>query len=233
MGGSKVMNLTQTISNVMKTTNQHEQRIRRHMTSREEAVNRCLNSLIHTLHCREGASCRAHGCQKMKRVVEHTKTCPRRTVNYRGCAICTQLLNLCFYHSKMCRANVCPVPFCRIMKKKMQALNEHYAQKQSLQAMKPVLQFPIPPLHPPSLSSSTSSSSSSASSAIVEGGRKRSVDANESSPKRIRLDENVDSTIANNNEAQNSNVINSVLNRLNIFDQMNAQLPQTVELEVV
>jgi hypothetical protein len=67
----------------------------------------------------------------------------------------------------------------------------------------------------------------------VEAGRKRSVDASESSPKRIRLDENVDSTIANNNEAQNSNVINSVLNRLNIFDQMNAQLPQPVELEVV
>lgn len=103
------------------------------MTSREEAVNRCLNSLIHTLSCREGITCKAHGCLKMKRVVEHTKTCPKKTSNFRGCKICTQLMNLCFYHSKVCRANVCHVPFCRIMKRKLQALNEFYAQKQSIQ----------------------------------------------------------------------------------------------------
>ena len=133
-GGSKMLNLDSVISNMIKTSSNHEQRVRRFMTSREEAVNRCLNSLIHTLSCKDGDSCRAHGCLKMKRVVEHTKTCPRKNNNFRGCSICTQLMNLCFYHSKICRAHVCHVPFCRIMKKKLQALNELYAQKQSIQS---------------------------------------------------------------------------------------------------
>lgn len=126
-------NLQQTVSTLMKTTNQHEQRVR-WMSSREEAINRCLSSLIHTLSCREGASCRAHGCRKMKIVVEHTKTCPRKTSSFRGCVICTQLMNLCFYHSRQCRQSVCHVPFCRIMKKKLQAMNEHHALKQSIQS---------------------------------------------------------------------------------------------------
>lgn len=128
-----MLNLNQMISNIMKTSNNQEQRVRRFMTAREEAINRCLNSLIHTLNCKEGETCRAHGCSKMKKVVEHTKICPKKN-NSPRCSICTQLMSLCFYHSKICRANVCHVPFCRIMKRKLQSLNEHYAQKQSIQS---------------------------------------------------------------------------------------------------
>ena len=118
------------VSNMMKSANQQEQRVR-YMSSREEAINRCLSSLIHALSCREGASCTAAGCLKMKKVVEHTKHCQRK--NIRGCPICTQLLSLCFYHSKLCRQTVCHVPFCRIMKRKLQAVNESQAQQQSNQ----------------------------------------------------------------------------------------------------
>ena len=120
------------ISKMMKTTNQHEQRIR-YISSREEAINRCLISLIHALNCREGALCTAAGCQKMKRVVEHTRTCQKKTSNTRGCQICTQLMSLCFYHSKLCRQSVCQVPFCRIMKRKLQTVNEHQAHQENIQ----------------------------------------------------------------------------------------------------
>lgn len=128
-----MQNLKESINNIMKCSNQHEQRVR-WRSQKEEAIQRCLNSLIHTLTCREGITCRAHGCRKMKIVVEHTKTCPRKTSNFRGCVICTQLMNLCFYHSRQCRKSVCNVPFCRIMKKKLQAMNEQHAQKQSVQS---------------------------------------------------------------------------------------------------
>lgn len=117
---------------MMKTANQQEQRVR-YVSSREEAINRCLTSLIHALNCREGATCTAAGCQKMKRVVEHTRTCQRKTANIRGCPICSQLMSLCFYHSKLCRQTVCHVPFCRIMKRKLQAVNEQQAQQESVQ----------------------------------------------------------------------------------------------------
>lgn len=131
-GGSKTVDLQMMISNMMKNANQQEQRVR-YMSSREEAINRCLTSLIHALNCREGSSCTAAGCQKMKRVVEHTRTCQRKTSNIRGCPICTQLMSLCFYHSKLCRQSICHVPFCRIMKRKLQAVNESQAQQQSIQ----------------------------------------------------------------------------------------------------
>lgn len=128
-GGSKTVDLQMMISTMMKSANQQEQRVR-YMSSREEAINRCLTSLIHALNCREGTSCTFAGCQKMKRVVEHTKTCSRKTSNIRGCPICTQLMSLCFYHSKLCRQSICHVPFCRIMKRKLQAVNEQQAQAQ-------------------------------------------------------------------------------------------------------
>lgn len=131
-GGSKPGDLQTMISKMMKTANQHEQRVR-YISSREEGIARCLSSLIHALNCREGATCTAAGCLKMKRVVEHTRTCQRKTSNIRGCSICTQLMSLCFYHSKLCRQSVCHVPFCRIMKRKLQVVLEHQAQQQSIQ----------------------------------------------------------------------------------------------------
>jgi hypothetical protein len=108
---------------------QHEQQQRvRNVTSREDAINRCLNFLIHALKCREGPNCPAAGCQKMKRVVEHTKRCNHsQSQSHIRCAICAQLIQLCVHHTKTCRHNVCDIPFCRIIKRKLQ---EHVDNQQ-------------------------------------------------------------------------------------------------------
>lgn len=212
MGGSKIGDLQTMISKMMKTTNQHEQRVR-YISSREEAINRCLTSLIHALNCREGAICTDAGCQKMKRVVEHTRTCQRKTSNIRGCPICTQLMSLCFYHSKLCRQSVCHVPFCRIMKRKLQSLNEHQAQQQNMQSLKPVPQFVIPPINGPPMSSPSSNTRSGAS-------------PSEPPPKRLRLDESE----SPNHEAQHSTVINNVINALVTEQLENAQPSREIEV---
>jgi len=214
MGGSKPGDLQTTISKMMKTANQHEQRVR-YISSREEGIARCLSSLIHALNCREGATCTAAGCLKMKRVVEHTRTCQRKTSNIRGCSICTQLMSLCFYHSKLCRQSVCHVPFCRIMKRKLQVVLEHQAQQQSIQSLKPVPQFVIPPItNTPTPSSITRSESSSSSL--------------EPAPKRLRLS---DESSSSDHEAQQHSIkINNVINAL-VDDQLrNAQPPRTTEV---
>jgi len=220
MGGSKTSpgDLQNMISKMMKNANQHEQRVR-YISSREEAINRCLTSLIHALNCREGATCAAAGCQKMKRVVEHTRTCQRKTShlasnNFRGCPICTQLMSLCFYHSKLCRQSVCHVPFCRIMKRKLQAVNEHHAQQQSIQSLKPVPQFVIPPINAAPPTSSPSSN------------KRRESSSEPSEPKRLRLDD--DSSV--NHEAQHSVMINNVIHAL-VNDQLeSAQQPRPTEV---
>lgn len=76
-------------------------------------------------------------------------------------------------------------------------------------SMKPVFQFPIPPLHPPVLKQS-----SSPSLPISDG-----PDMIEPQPKRMRLDDSESSSSSfsdhSNNEAQNSNFnFNNVCNLL-------------------
>lgn len=90
--------------------------------------------------------------------------------------------------------------------------------------MKPVLQFPIPPLH--LLTSIQQSSTSSSPTAIANDRRER--DIIEPIPKRIRLNEHEHDSEINdhNNEAQN--VINNVFVTLN--GQFAQEEPQTVEV---
>ncbi|XP_016402833.1 histone acetyltransferase p300-like, partial [Sinocyclocheilus rhinocerous] len=77
--------------------------------SRRLSIQRCIQSLVHACQCRN-ANCSLPSCQKMKRVVQHTKGCKRKTNG--GCPICKQLIALCCYHAKHCQENKCPVPFC-------------------------------------------------------------------------------------------------------------------------
>jgi hypothetical protein len=95
------------------------------------------------------------------------------------------------------------------MKKKLQSLNDDYAQKQSIQTMKPVFQFPIPPLNLPTVYQSSASSSPS-----LNGHDRRDRDNSEPIPKRIRLDESESEDHHHNSEAQNSDVID---NNNNVF----------------
>uniref|UniRef100_G1NHW7 histone acetyltransferase n=1 Tax=Meleagris gallopavo TaxID=9103 RepID=G1NHW7_MELGA len=94
-------------------------------------IQRCIQSLVHACQCRN-ANCSLPSCQKMKRVVQHTKGCKRKTNG--GCPICKQLIALCCYHAKHCQENKCPVPFCLNIKHKLrqQQLQHRLQQAQML-----------------------------------------------------------------------------------------------------
>ncbi|CAO2601544.1 Histone acetyltransferase p300 [Lemmus lemmus] len=85
--------------------------------SRRLSIQRCIQSLVHACQCRN-ANCSLPSCQKMKRVVQHTKGCKLKTNG--GCPICKQLIALCCYHAKHCQENNCPVPFCFNIKQKLE-----------------------------------------------------------------------------------------------------------------
>lgn len=84
--------------------------------ARKQSIQRCIQSLVHACQCRD-ANCRLPSCQKMKRVVQHTKNCKRKTNG--GCPICKQLIALCCYHAKHCQEIKCLVPFCPNIKHKL------------------------------------------------------------------------------------------------------------------
>ncbi|XP_072527253.1 histone lysine acetyltransferase CREBBP-like [Salminus brasiliensis] len=84
--------------------------------SRRLSIQRCIQSLVHACQCRN-ANCSLPSCQKMKRVMQHTKGCERKTNG--GCPVCKQLIALCCYHAKHCQENKCPVPFCLNIKHKL------------------------------------------------------------------------------------------------------------------
>ena len=84
--------------------------------ARKMSIQRCIHSLVHACQCRD-ANCRLTSCQKMKRVVTHTKGCKRKTNG--GCPICKQLIALCCCHAKNCPDPKCPVPFCCNIKQKL------------------------------------------------------------------------------------------------------------------
>ena len=67
--------------------------------ARRQSIQRCIQSLVHACQCRD-ANCRLPSCQKMKRVVAHTRTCKRKKSS--GCPVCKQLIALCCYHAKHC-----------------------------------------------------------------------------------------------------------------------------------
>ncbi|XP_037113002.1 CREB binding protein b isoform X1 [Syngnathus acus] len=98
--------------------------------SRRLSIQRCIQSLVHACQCRN-ANCSLPSCQKMKRVVQHTKGCKRKTNG--GCPVCKQLIALCCYHAKHCQENKCPVPFCLNIKHKLrQQQIQHRLQQAQL-----------------------------------------------------------------------------------------------------
>uniref|UniRef100_A0A914I5F8 histone acetyltransferase n=1 Tax=Globodera rostochiensis TaxID=31243 RepID=A0A914I5F8_GLORO len=87
--------------------------------SRNDSVKKCISSLVHACTCRD-ANCRRGTCHKMKRVIQHTKTCKRRQSIGSNCAVCKQLIALCCYHAKHCTQTKCQVPFCLQIRAKLQ-----------------------------------------------------------------------------------------------------------------
>ncbi|CAL8355881.1 unnamed protein product [Boreogadus saida] len=70
--------------------------------------------------------------KRVKRVVQHTKSCKRKTNS--GCPVCKQLIALCCYHAKHCQENKCPVPYCLNIKHKLrqQQLQHRLQQAQMM-----------------------------------------------------------------------------------------------------
>ncbi|KAK7096701.1 hypothetical protein V1264_003775 [Littorina saxatilis] len=84
---------------------------------RRQSIQRCIQSLVHACQCKD-PDCHLHPCQKMKKVVRHTRGCRRKTNG--GCPVCKNLIALCCYHAKRCNENGCGVPFCRQLKVKLE-----------------------------------------------------------------------------------------------------------------
>ncbi|XP_013791744.2 CREB-binding protein-like [Limulus polyphemus] len=98
--------------------------------SRWQSIQRCIQSLLHACQCRD-ANCRLPSCQKMKRIVQHSKICKRKNG---GCPVCKQLITLCYYHARHCQEAKCLVPFCLNIKHKLrqQQLQQRVQQAQIL-----------------------------------------------------------------------------------------------------
>ncbi|TRY97269.1 hypothetical protein DNTS_020570 [Danionella cerebrum] len=107
--------------------------------SRRLSIQRCIQSLVHACQCRN-ANCSLPSCQKMKRVVQHTKSCKRKTNG--GCPVCKQLIALCCYHAKHCQENKCPVPFCLNIKHKLrqQQIQQRLQQAQMMRRRMALMQ---------------------------------------------------------------------------------------------
>lgn len=93
--------------------------------ARKQSILRYTQSLVHAGECFD-PNCLFPSCQKLKRVVQHTKNCKRGNV---GCSICKQIIALCCYHAKHCPDSQenCLVPFCPKIKdiSKQQQLQQH------------------------------------------------------------------------------------------------------------
>ncbi|XP_067353867.1 CREB-binding protein isoform X2 [Channa argus] len=127
--------------------------------SRRLSIQRCIQSLVHACQCRN-ANCSLPSCQKMKRVVQHTKGCKRKTNG--GCPVCKQLIALCCYHAKHCQENKCPVPFCLNIKHKLrqQQLQHRLQQAQLMRRRMASMQGRAMPLPSPPASAAPSTPTS-------------------------------------------------------------------------
>ena len=113
-----------------------------------QEIQRFITSLEHATHCRE-PKCQFASCAKMKRVVEHTKTCRRKTGG--GCRICQELIHLCCYHAKHCLERECVVPFCETLRRRMMQRQSMQPPPQMLgqpNAMMPGVQQQFPQMQP-------------------------------------------------------------------------------------
>lgn len=86
------------------------------LESKRKLIETWTHTLEHACQCRE-AYCRLPSCQKMKRVVSHTKSCKTKTNVV--CKRCKPLIVLCLYHAKHCTENKCKVLFCEKFKQKL------------------------------------------------------------------------------------------------------------------
>ncbi|XP_066228668.1 uncharacterized protein [Saccopteryx leptura] len=93
--------------------------------TRHMSFQRCMLELIHACQCKD-VSCSFSECQKMKRVVQHTKRCQQKANG--NCPICKVLIAVCCHHAKHCQQNICSAPFCRNIKEKLKQQQQQEMQ---------------------------------------------------------------------------------------------------------
>uniref|UniRef100_A0A0N5B8J3 histone acetyltransferase n=1 Tax=Strongyloides papillosus TaxID=174720 RepID=A0A0N5B8J3_STREA len=167
--------------------------------SRHESVQRCIRSLVHACQCRE-SNCRRPTCQKMRKVVNHTKTCKKR--HNASCSVCKQLIALCCYHAKHCNTNNCPVPFCTNIRAKLQEQKRSLTRRADMMMRRRMEQ-----LHGGSQTSTTSGSVSSDNS--VQPSTPAGACTDKGNEKGIRNSKYADPITSGSNISNNQNSIGS------------------------
>jgi hypothetical protein len=120
-------------------------RVVRHLTDRESAINACVNVLAHTLsHPHINGECEDARCQKMQSVLRHVSKCAivttekpgahrwfERAQNARArkCKVCIQFMDLQIFHAKRCRNTRCCFKFCEPLKTLLVKILQNRLQK--------------------------------------------------------------------------------------------------------
>ncbi|CAK6450519.1 unnamed protein product [Pipistrellus nathusii] len=86
---------------------QHELQFRSLQEWWHQAIQCCIQSLRHAHQCHD-TNCPQLSCQKMKKVVQHNKSCQCKTNG--GCGVCKQFITLCCYHAKHYQETHAPFP---------------------------------------------------------------------------------------------------------------------------
>ena len=78
---------------------------------RRETLGRALIALDHAVQCTQD-QCRESGCEQIKRMLHHVRTCTRKQETGRNCSECKPLLVVIFNHARTCKKRPCPIPYC-------------------------------------------------------------------------------------------------------------------------
>ncbi|XP_065220138.1 histone lysine acetyltransferase CREBBP-like isoform X2 [Planococcus citri] len=129
---------------------------------RKQSMQVCIDSLTHACQCRV-ASCPLLSCQRMKRVILHSRTKQCKLEGKVSCPICRHLTIVVYHHAKDCRDTECAVPECSSIRKEMNQILLQQSVERAKLLLRHVAEMKS------SISSSTESSSQSNSETSSPG----------------------------------------------------------------
>ncbi|XP_067948287.1 histone lysine acetyltransferase CREBBP-like isoform X2 [Watersipora subatra] len=103
--------------------------------SRKISIPRCIQQFVHACQCRD-ANCRQASCQKMKKVVQHFRSCKKLRS---GCLLCKLLVGFCCLHAKSCSEGTCLVPLCSKIKQRIKQQTARKEQELMLRRQMPAM----------------------------------------------------------------------------------------------
>ncbi len=101
---------------------------------RKSGTEELLDKMTHLSTC-NSSHCKAPGCSRLKRVLQHTRGCRKKIES--SCPVCRQFLNICILHEKGCDNKHCRIYFCNLLRWRMaqrNALKHQTANKIQLTA---------------------------------------------------------------------------------------------------